>query len=121
MVQGMAVLDDEDHKNCTEMLLGFSQPKGVKLRDWAAQLEKRGAKTRGPIFNLQSKGAWMAQDALNFRISSPLNPHGSPGLATMVRRALMPCRVTDLVPSPSSLEYLPDTDVDAQVAPGLVY
>ncbi|KEZ40271.1 hypothetical protein SAPIO_CDS8096 [Scedosporium apiospermum] len=31
MVQGMVVLDDEDHKNCTKTLLGFSQSNGEKL------------------------------------------------------------------------------------------
>lgn len=36
MVQGMVVLDDEDHKNCTKTLLGFSQSNGEKLREWAA-------------------------------------------------------------------------------------
>jgi len=103
-IQGIVILDDEDDENCTEMLLGFSKSGGKKLREWASRLEDRGAATTGSIFNLQGKGVWTVEDAEYFnqsfvplpteagtlRISSPLNPYGSPGPSTILRRAVMP-------------------------------
>ena len=52
IVQSMVVVDDEDYKNCTEMIQGFNKDNEAKLYEWAARLKDWGAVSAGPIYNL---------------------------------------------------------------------
>ncbi|KAL2801931.1 hypothetical protein BJX63DRAFT_438336 [Aspergillus granulosus] len=98
-IQGSMSLDDEDKKNCTEILPGMHQ----HLAEWNSRVKARGEKLNNLVnkilpaqFSAEDaayfKTQWIPQPckALDVRITQPGLPHGSTGPATKVRRTILP-------------------------------